>query len=175
MDILHRIGDFWVRRQANPDPALARIEGLKPATVITGASEGLGFALARRLAKEGRNIVLLARTAEILEDATAQLAHSFPKARIFGEALDGDWSSTTDVEIREGVFPVFTNPSLRAGQHHRSPVGGADLANRHLAGKICRRQFGAASCDNDRRGDSLRFSSRGCESISRCRSIARPY
>lgn len=89
MDILHRIGDFWIRRYARPDPAaLQRVEGLTPTTVITGASEGLGFALARRLAREGRTIVLLARSADTLTEAAADLAVSFPSARIIAEALD---------------------------------------------------------------------------------------
>lgn len=89
MDILHNIGDLWVRRQARPDQlALARIANLKPATVITGASEGLGFALARRLAREGRTIILLARNVEMLHEAAGQLTQDFPKARIISEALD---------------------------------------------------------------------------------------
>ena len=55
MDLLLKIGDLWVRRRAAPDlAALKAIEGLAPATVVTGASEGLGFALARRIAREGR-------------------------------------------------------------------------------------------------------------------------
>src|SRR5436190_12641812 len=89
MDILHTIGDFWVRRRARPDKyALALIDGLKPATVITGASEGLGFALSRRLAKEGRSIILLARSVDVLEEAATQLAKDFPKSRIFAAAMD---------------------------------------------------------------------------------------
>jgi short-subunit dehydrogenase len=89
MDVLHKIGDFWVRRNADPSPeAIARVEGLVPATVITGASEGLGFALARRLAREGRTVVMLARTTEALEDAAKALSISFPGSRIIAEALD---------------------------------------------------------------------------------------
>lgn len=68
--------------------ALAHVERLTPATVITGASEGFGFALARRLAKEGRSIILLARSVDVLEEAAAQLAQAFPKSRIIAEALD---------------------------------------------------------------------------------------
>jgi short-subunit dehydrogenase len=89
MDILHRIGDFWIRRYAKPDAeALRRVEGLTPATVITGASEGLGFALARRLAREGRTIVVLARSANTLTEAASALSTSFPNARIISEVFD---------------------------------------------------------------------------------------
>lgn len=55
MDILQAIGDVWVRRRATPcRRALAAVKDLKAATVITGASEGMGFALAEHLAREGR-------------------------------------------------------------------------------------------------------------------------
>ena len=74
MDILLKIGDLWVRRRAAPDPAaLAAVAALTPATVVTGASEGLGFALARLIAREGRTIVLLARSVDMLTEAAETL------------------------------------------------------------------------------------------------------
>ncbi|MDO9383031.1 MAG: SDR family NAD(P)-dependent oxidoreductase [Hyphomicrobiaceae bacterium] len=89
MDILHSIGDFWVRRRARPHAAsLELVQHLIPATVVTGASEGLGFALARRIAREGRTIVLLARSFEGLEAAASELAAEFPKSRVIAEGLD---------------------------------------------------------------------------------------
>jgi len=89
MDVLLRIGDLWIRRHAVPDPAaVARVRELTPATVVTGASEGLGFALARRIAREGRTIVLLARSADMLVDAAKALRNSYPRANVICEALD---------------------------------------------------------------------------------------
>lgn len=89
MDILHRIGDFWIRRKARPHAsALAEVGELSPATIITGASEGLGFALAKRLAREKRLIILIARSADQLELATQSLARDFPGAKVIGLALD---------------------------------------------------------------------------------------
>ncbi len=89
MDILLKIGDMWVRRRASPDPkAVEAVQGLMPATVVTGASEGLGFALARRLAREGRGIVLLARSVEVLDEAAADLRASYPAATVVAEPLD---------------------------------------------------------------------------------------
>ena len=89
MDILHGIGDFWVRRRAQPQAAsLELVQDLTPATVVTGASEGLGFALARRIAREGRTIVLLARSLDVLEAAAGELAIEFPKSRVIAEVLD---------------------------------------------------------------------------------------
>jgi short-subunit dehydrogenase len=89
MDILLTMGDFWVRRRAVPDPsALAAVDGLRPATVVTGASEGLGFALARRIAREGRVIVLLARTEDTLTEAASELRTAYPQATVIAEPLD---------------------------------------------------------------------------------------
>ncbi len=44
------------------------------AAVVTGASGGLGFALARALAEAGANVVLAARTSDTLHAAAARLA-----------------------------------------------------------------------------------------------------
>jgi hypothetical protein len=65
--LLMSLADRWVSRRASPAPeALAAVRGLEPATVVTGASEGLGFALASRIALEGRVVVLVARRVELL-------------------------------------------------------------------------------------------------------------
>lgn len=89
MDILHAIGDLWVRRRAHPDEhALQALRSLTPVTVITGASAGLGFALAERIAREKRSIVLLARNWERLHEAASELDGRHKGARVY--ALDYD-------------------------------------------------------------------------------------
>jgi hypothetical protein len=89
MDILLKIGNLWVRRKAAPDPmALETVSGLTPATVVTGASEGLGLALARLIAREGRTIVLLARSLDMLSDAEETLRAAYPRSLIIAEPLD---------------------------------------------------------------------------------------
>lgn len=89
MDILLTLGDLWARRRASPDPlAVSAVESLRPATVVTGASEGLGFALARRIAREGRVIVLLARTQDTLDEAAGELRAAYPKAVVIAQPLD---------------------------------------------------------------------------------------
>jgi uncharacterized protein len=89
MDILLTIGNLWVRRKAAPDPmALEAVSALTPATVVTGASEGLGLALARLIAREGRTIVLLARSIDMLSDAERTLRSTYPRSTIIAEPLD---------------------------------------------------------------------------------------
>jgi short-subunit dehydrogenase len=89
MDLLAWIGDRWVQRKACPDPAaLTAVAHLKPATVVTGASEGLGLALAQRIAGEDRAIVLLARSVETLLEAAEALRQRHPRAYVVAEALD---------------------------------------------------------------------------------------
>jgi short-subunit dehydrogenase len=89
MGLLTSLADRWVSRSASPAPeALAAVAGLEPATVITGASEGLGFALASRITREGRVVVLVARRVEPLEDAVSRLRAAHPNGRIIAASLD---------------------------------------------------------------------------------------
>jgi short-subunit dehydrogenase len=64
----------WRRRRWRPDrAALAAYAGLRPMAVVTGASEGIGYALARRFAAAGHDVMLVARRAEPLEQAAAAI------------------------------------------------------------------------------------------------------
>jgi short-subunit dehydrogenase len=68
----------WRRRWWRPDPAaLAAYAGLRPMVVVTGGSEGIGFALARRFAAAGSAMMLVARRAEVLERAAADIRAEF--------------------------------------------------------------------------------------------------
>src|SRR5690242_8579096 len=89
MDGLERLADIWIGRRAVPAPdALAAVAHLRPATVITGASEGLGLALARRIAKEGRAVMLVARSIDTLVAAADELRNAYPRALVIEEVLD---------------------------------------------------------------------------------------
>jgi len=67
--------DRWVGRRADPKPdAVAAVSGLKPAVVITGASRGIGFALADRFARAGRDVVMIARHEAPLIEAAGAIA-----------------------------------------------------------------------------------------------------
>src|SRR5947207_14773003 len=64
----------WRRRWWRPDPAaLAAYAGLKPMTVITGGSEGIGYALACRFAAAGSDLMLVARRPQLLKEAAERI------------------------------------------------------------------------------------------------------
>jgi hypothetical protein len=64
----------WRRRWWQPDrEALAAYASLRPMTVVTGGSEGIGYALARRFAAAGNDVMLVARRVGPLEQAAAQI------------------------------------------------------------------------------------------------------
>jgi short-subunit dehydrogenase len=59
----------------------------RPVAVITGASEGIGLALAREFAVGGHDLVLVARRAEALGRAATELRDS-TGARVITHAID---------------------------------------------------------------------------------------
>lgn len=58
------------------------------AAVVTGGSSGIGLAAARRLARDGHPVALIARRAEHLAEAAASIRREMPAARISTHALD---------------------------------------------------------------------------------------
>jgi NAD(P)-dependent dehydrogenase (short-subunit alcohol dehydrogenase family) len=61
-----------------------------PTAIVTGASRGLGLALARALAERGWRLVIDAREPVALQDAAAELARSTDVAALTGDVADAE-------------------------------------------------------------------------------------
>ncbi|HEX6002096.1 MAG TPA: SDR family NAD(P)-dependent oxidoreductase [Hyphomicrobiaceae bacterium] len=80
--------EAWRRRRWQPDPAaLATYAGLRPMVLVTGGSEGIGYALACRFAAAGNAVMLIARRREPLEQAAAAIRAGF-KVEAIALAVD---------------------------------------------------------------------------------------
>jgi NAD(P)-dependent dehydrogenase (short-subunit alcohol dehydrogenase family) len=98
-----------------------------PVAIVTGASRGLGLALARELAARGWRLVIDARGGEALERARAELA-----ARTTVDALVGD---VTDPRHREALVTaagdrvdLLVNNASRLGPSPQPPLHRYPLA-----------------------------------------------
>jgi NAD(P)-dependent dehydrogenase (short-subunit alcohol dehydrogenase family) len=98
-----------------------------PVAIVTGASRGLGLALARELAARSWRLVIDARGAEALADARAELA-----ARTAVDALVGDVS---DPHHREALIAaaghridLLVNNASRLGPSPQPPLHAYPLA-----------------------------------------------
>jgi hypothetical protein len=83
-----RLMDRWIGRAAQRDPrALAAVAGLAPAVAVTGASRGIGLALARQFAERGHPVLMIARGAEALA-AAADRVRRTATGRVATLAID---------------------------------------------------------------------------------------
>ncbi|MFC7739130.1 SDR family oxidoreductase [Roseomonas sp. GCM10028921] len=101
--------------------------------VVTGASKGLGLAIATRMAASGADVALLARRAEVLEDAreavskitrgrvlaiTCDVSNAPDVARAYGEVMAG--LGRVDILVNNagtsqtGAFPTITDEVWQA-------------------------------------------------------------
>jgi NAD(P)-dependent dehydrogenase (short-subunit alcohol dehydrogenase family) len=82
--------------------------------LITGASRGLGLALARGLAAEGWALIIDARGAEALEAARAELAETTHVVAIPGDVTDGEHRRALAEAARElgGLDALVNNASI---------------------------------------------------------------
>lgn len=110
--------------------------------LITGASSGIGYTVARRLAAENCRIALLARTTEKLEEFAAQ--YSNDKNSILPLTCDvskkEDVFSATEIVLKE--FGGIDIAILNAGTSHRIDVEnfssdkGEEILSANLTGKF---------------------------------------
>ena len=90
------------------------IESPERTAIITGASRGLGLALARTLAGEGWNLIIDARGKEALESARADLAGYTHVIAIPGDVTDTEHREDLVEAAREagGVDALVNNASI---------------------------------------------------------------
>jgi NAD(P)-dependent dehydrogenase (short-subunit alcohol dehydrogenase family) len=83
---------------------------MQPVALITGASRGLGLALARALAADGWNLVIDARGADALEAARAELAARTTVIAIPGDVTDpAHRAQLADAARRAGGLDLLVN------------------------------------------------------------------
>src|SRR5918995_5663308 len=89
-------------------------ESLDRAAIITGASRGLGLALARTLAKEGWTLIIDARGEEALQSARAEISRCTRVVAIPGDVTDPEHREDLSVAAREagGVDALVNNASI---------------------------------------------------------------
>src|SRR5215468_1771947 len=94
--------------------------GLKGRTaVITGASKGIGLAIARGLAAEGCNVHLVARSQQALEAAAGQIRAEFA-VKVTAHALDLARSDSVD-----GLLAATDTPDILV--NNAGAIPGGDL------------------------------------------------
>jgi len=89
--------------------------------IVTGASRGLGLALARALGERGWRLVIDARGSEELERARLQLSELTEVAALAGDVAD-EWHRTALVEEAGGRIDVLVNNASALGPSPLPPV-----------------------------------------------------
>jgi Tropinone reductase 1 len=116
--------------------------------LITGASQGIGFACARELAALGADVLMVARDEAHLETARAELAEEFPEREILMFAADVaqreqrlevfDWIADLDIELSLLVNNAGTNRRRKTLEYSEDEVRALFDTNLLSAFEMCR-------------------------------------
>ncbi|MDX2968929.1 SDR family NAD(P)-dependent oxidoreductase [Kribbella solani] len=100
----------------------------RPVALVTGASAGLGLALAHGLADRGWALVIDARGAEALKDAADALADRTDVVPLAGDVTDPDHrADLVDAIAGLGRLDLIVNNASYLGPSPLQPLGTADL------------------------------------------------
>jgi NAD(P)-dependent dehydrogenase (short-subunit alcohol dehydrogenase family) len=100
----------------------------RPVALITGASAGLGLALAHGLADRGWALVIDARGADALKDAADALADRADVVPLAGDITDSDHrADLVDAVTELGRLDLLVNNASYLGPSPLQPLGVADL------------------------------------------------
>lgn len=99
---------MWRQYKARQNSPLIR-EGESFWALVTGASSGIGAVYARRLAKRGYNLVLVARRKERLDTMAEELVTAF---RVKVRVLTADLSTTEGIEQVEALLAAMGNLNI---------------------------------------------------------------
>jgi 17beta-estradiol 17-dehydrogenase / very-long-chain 3-oxoacyl-CoA reductase len=69
--------------------------------VVTGATDGIGLAMATEFAKKGLNVALVSRTQKKLDDCAEELKSKFPSIEV--KTLAVDFSTINDPKVQAGI------------------------------------------------------------------------
>jgi len=100
----------------------------RPVALITGASAGLGLALAHGLADRGWALVIYARGADALKDAADALAGRTDVVPLAGDITDPEHrADLLDAVTELGRLDLLVNNASYLGPSPLQPLGSADL------------------------------------------------
>ena len=106
----------------------------KPITLITGASSGIGAALAKRLARHGDHVILVARRLRLLQEVAAEIEKAGGSSEI----------SVCDVTVGEAARECVDEALRKHGRIDRLVLnagGGSRTAPENLTGADMRASF----------------------------------
>ena len=84
---IQKLETAWWRRYVRDSGPLPEDQGKTPVCVITGGSEGIGRHLANEFSARGHALLLIARTATVLETAAAELRRDYP-VKVYTASID---------------------------------------------------------------------------------------